>query len=203
MKLQPLMRGFGGKFRRANASLLLRLSNTVRITVASGYAIIDRPRSSVERSLSGRQAAHLVAIACLQSTRFTEHETGPGPFAGGLSVSSVPPVCRGHLDGAVPQISQKNLELKRQNTPMDASGSWSFVVKVQHVLDHPGHELPEQPVDAPFLRVFHGLSCFFEIWRTVPKEMLPANWIAMTPCPRNGWKRSVYCPSGGLLARRR
>ena len=78
--------------------------------------------------------------------------------------------------------------------------SGSSVVQVQHIL-HPGHELPAQLGDAP-LFLLPGLSSWFEfvflsIWRTVSREMLPANSSATT-WSASSWSVQCACPSALL-----
>ena len=72
-----------------------------------------------------------------------------------------------------------------------------FVIKVQHVL-HPGHELPAQLGDAPFLFPPRLEFVFLSIWRTVSREMLPANSNSTT-LSASRWSVQLACPSGGLL----
>ena len=126
--------------------------------------------------------------------RFTEHEQVPGP------VSLVPGVIALHpsgggLDGR-PPIPKQLLGglVKTHHWPLRVV---LFVIKVQHIL-HPGDELPAQLGDAPFLFLPRLEFVFLSIWRTVSREMLPANSIATT-LSASRWSVQFTCPSGGLL----
>ena len=72
-----------------------------------------------------------------------------------------------------------------------------FVVQVQHIL-HPGHELPAHLWDAPLFLLPRLEFVFLSIWRTVSKEMLPAN-SSSTTLSASRWSVQLTCPSGGLL----
>ena len=72
-----------------------------------------------------------------------------------------------------------------------------FVVQVQHIL-HPGHELPAHLGDAPLFLLPWFEFVFLSIWRTVSREMLPANSIATTWLA-SSWSVQFVCPSGALL----
>ena len=134
--------------------------------------------------------------------RFTEHEPVPGPVSLVLSVIAFHP-SGGGLDGR-PHIPEQLLGtlVKTHHRTLWVVG---FVVKslprtgygVQHVL-HPGHELPAQLGDAPFLLLPRLEFVFLSIWRTVSKEMLPANSISTT-LSASRWSVQLTCPSGGLL----
>ena len=107
-------------------------------------AINDRPRPGRERKLSGRQEAHLVAIAC--SSPPEGHVSWTAPSAGGQGGGAG--VCREHLLGDGAPDTQKN-ELKpwKKKEWCIPKVSGEFVARMEDVLDlyHEEYD-PERPV---------------------------------------------------------
>ena len=105
-----------------------------------------------------------------------KHEQVPGPVSLVLSVIAFHPSEGAALMGGLTSSELLGTLVKTHHRTLRVVG---FMVKVQHVL-HPGHELPAQLGDAPFLLLPRLEFVFLSIWRTVSKEMLPANSISTT-----------------------
>ena len=169
------MQGCRTARRQAVSVSALTVARARRRFVDEGLeaAINDRPRPGRERKLSGRQEAHLVAIACASARRTCKLDA---PSAGGQGGGAG--VCREHLLGDRCGDTQKN-ELKpwKKKEWCIPKVSGEFVARMEDVLDlyHEEYD-PERPV-----------VCFDETPSScsgmcgLPLRPLPDGWGAMTP----------------------
>ena len=116
--------------------------------------------------------------------RFTEHEQVPGPVSLVLGVIALHPSGLGF--DRRPHVPEQLLgglvETHHRTLPVVL-----FVIKslprtgygVQHIL-HPGDELPAHLGNAPLFLLPRLEFVFLSIWRTVSREMLPANSSSTT-----------------------